>query len=103
MEVGDCMSIYDLKVKTRKGEYVSLSDFKGKVMLIVNTASVPLKTTKDNGGIGVMTQKKGQRLLSAELYEKGSLESEHRYRTRNLPAAGSKLPTGTAEQAKIEI
>ena len=72
-------------------------------MLIVNTASIPLKTTKDNGGIGVMTQKKGQRLLSAELYEKGTLESEHRYRTRNLPAAGSKLPTGTAEQAKIEI
>ena len=72
-------------------------------MLIVNTASIPLKTTKDNGGIGVMTQKKGQRLLSAELYQKGSLDSEHRYRTRNLPAAGSKLPTGTAEQAKIEI
>jgi len=72
-------------------------------MLIVNTAAVPAKTTKDNGGIAVMTQKKGQRLLSCELYEKGSLDSEHRYRTRNLPAAGSKLPTGTAEQAAIEI
>lgn len=33
------MSIYDLKVKTRKGEDVSLSDFKGKVLLIVNTAT----------------------------------------------------------------
>ncbi len=72
-------------------------------MLIVNTASIPSKPTKDNGGIAVMTQKKGQRLLSAEVYEKGTLESEHRYRTRNLPAAGSKLPTGTAEQAKLEI
>ena len=73
-------------------------------MLIVNTAAIPSKTTKDNGGIGVMTQKKGQRLLSAEFYVKDSLAGDHRYRTRNLPAAGSKLPAGLdAEQAKLEI
>ena len=62
-------------------------------MLIVNTASIPAKTTKDNGGIGVMTQKKGQRILDVSLYD-GSLASDHRYRTRNLPAAGSKKPAG---------
>ena len=62
-------------------------------MLIVNTASIPAKTTKDNGGIGVMTQKKGQRILDVSLYD-GSLASDHRYRTRNLPAAGSKNPAG---------
>lgn len=72
-------------------------------MLIVNTAQVPSKTTKDNGGINVMTQKKGQRINEAVIYQKGDLESEHRYRTRNLPAAGSKLPTGIAEQARLEI
>ena len=72
-------------------------------MLIVNTASIPSKSTKDNGGIGVMTQKKGQRILSAEIYASGTLENEHRYRTRNLPAAGSKLLTGTAEQAKLDL
>ena len=33
------MSIYDFKVKTRKGEDFDLSEFKGKVMLIVNTAT----------------------------------------------------------------
>ena len=33
------MSIYDLKVKTRKGEEISLKDFEGKVLLIVNTAT----------------------------------------------------------------
>ena len=33
------MSIYDFKVKDTYGEEVSISDFKGKVMLIVNTAS----------------------------------------------------------------
>ncbi len=72
-------------------------------MLIVSTAAIPSKATKDNGGINVMTQKKGQRILEALIYTKGELDGDHRYRTRNLPAAGSKLPTGTAEQAKLEL
>lgn len=33
------MSIYDFKVKNIKGDEISLSDFKGKLVLIVNTAS----------------------------------------------------------------
>ena len=72
-------------------------------MLIVNTASIPAKTTKDNGGIAVMTQKKGQRISNVSVYEKGTLESEHRYRTKNLPAAGNKKPVGTAEQATLDL
>ncbi len=72
-------------------------------MLLINTASVPAKATKDNGGIAVMTQKKGQRIYSAEVYTAGSMESEHRYRTKNLPAAGSLKPAGTAVQSKLDI
>ena len=33
------MNIYDFTVKTRKGEDVALSDFQGKVLLVVNTAT----------------------------------------------------------------
>ena len=33
------MTAYDFKVKTRAGEEVALSDYKGKVLLIVNTAT----------------------------------------------------------------
>lgn len=33
------MNIYDFTVETRTGEKLSLSDFKGKVLLIVNTAT----------------------------------------------------------------
>ena len=33
------MNIYDLKVQNRKGEEVSLADYKDKVLLIVNTAT----------------------------------------------------------------
>ena len=72
-------------------------------MLLVNTASIPAKTTKDNGGISVMTQKKGQRISDVSVYEKGTLENEYRYRTKNLPAAGYKPQTGTAEQAMLDL
>lgn len=33
------MSIYDFKVKGIKGEQVNLADYKGKVLLVVNTAT----------------------------------------------------------------
>ena len=33
------MSIYDISVKNRKGEDISLNDYKDKVLLIVNTAT----------------------------------------------------------------
>ena len=33
------MSVYDFKVKTQNGSEVSLADYKGKVLLIVNTAT----------------------------------------------------------------
>ena len=33
------MNIYDFTVTTRKGEEVSLKDYEGKVLLIVNTAT----------------------------------------------------------------
>ncbi|MBR4761326.1 MAG: topoisomerase IV, partial [Clostridia bacterium] len=81
---------------------IILKSSSGK-MLIVNTGSIPLKSSKENGGIAVMTQKKGQRLYSVKLYSAGKLEDEHRYRTKNLPAAGSMPQTGKVTQAKLDI
>ena len=72
-------------------------------MLLVNTGSIPAKTTRDNADIAVMTQKKGQRLFEVSVYEKGTLDSEHRYRTKNLPAAGSLKPAATAQQEKMDL
>ena len=43
------MSIYDFTVKTNRGEEKSLADYKGKVMLIVNTASQCGFTTQYDG------------------------------------------------------
>lgn len=54
-------SIYDFKVKNRKGEDVDLADFKGKVLLIVNTAT----------GCGFTPQYEGIEKLYEELHDKG--------------------------------
>ena len=74
----------------------------GRVLLL-SSASVPVKGVKDNGGIAVMTQKRGQKIEAASIYQSGSIENEHRLRTRNLPAAGNKpLGCGTQDEIILE-
>ncbi|MBQ3562267.1 MAG: topoisomerase IV, partial [Clostridia bacterium] len=70
-------------------------------MLLVNSGALQTKSTRDNGGVAVMTQKKGQRIFTAEEYKDGMLDTPHRYRTRNLPAAGSFKSQQKAEQLTI--
>ena len=53
--------IYDFKVKNRKGEDVSLEIFKGKVLLIVNTAT----------GCGFTPQYEGIEKLYEDYHEQG--------------------------------
>ena len=87
----------------REDREILLKSTNGR-MLIVNTAAIPAKTTKDNGGVAVMTQKKGQRILEVLPYTKGEMEGDHRYRTRNIPAAGSKKPSGEgAVQSALDL
>ena len=74
-----------------------LTSTNGRSML-VNTALIPAKATKDNGGIMVMTQKRGQRMFEVKRYEEGSLDKAHRFRPRNLPSAGATASTGDVEQ-----
>ena len=82
---------------------ILLKSTNGKALLF-NTANVPLKAAKDNGGISVMTQKRGQKICSATLHKKGSINNEYRYRAKNLPAAGSKLSEdSTDSQVEMEL
>ncbi len=58
-------------------------------VLIVSSAALTVKATRDTAGVAVMTQKRGARLISIALFRPGDLGSDHRYRTRTLPAAGA--------------
>ena len=44
------MSIYDYTIKSGKGEDVALSDYKGKVMMIVNTATGVREVSRSGSG-----------------------------------------------------
>ena len=54
-------SIYDFKIKNRQGEEKSMADYKGKVLLIVNTAT----------GCGFTPQYEGLENLYKKYHDQG--------------------------------
>ncbi len=71
--------------------------------LLVNTALIAAKTTKDTAGVNIMTLKKGQRLFDAREYKEGEFAKPYRFRAKNLPAAGAILsPDDGAEQISFD-
>ena len=74
----------------------------GGRMLLLHTGALQVKATKDNGGVAVMTQKKGQRLFEIVPYVEGMFQKPHRYRTRTLPAAGS-LPAAEEQGEQLKL
>ena len=71
-------------------------------MLLVNSAQVPAKQTKNTAGVNVVTLKKNQSIVNARRAANLELADPHRYRVRTLPAAGAILRgEDTAEQMKL--
>ena len=71
-------------------------------MLLLHSGALTTKTTRNNNGVAVMTQKKGQRVFNVEVYTEGRLNKPHRYRTKTLPAAGS-LPSAEEQAEQISL
>ena len=68
-------------------------------MLLVGTAQIPAKATRDSQGVAVVTLKKNQTITAAVPAESLALANPHRYRVRSLPAAGALLrPEDEGEQ-----
>ena len=71
--------------------------------LVVNTAQIPEKTTKNSIGVSVQTLKKNQTVKSVITLEKAQLENHTKFRTKNIPAAGSFLKENDiAQQLTLE-
>ncbi len=66
--------------------------------LLINTAVILPKTTKDTIGVSVLTLKKGHRLMTAREYREGEFAKPHRYKAKNLPAAGALLSNEDEEE-----
>ena len=58
-------------------------------MLLVGTAQIPAKATRDSQGVAVVTLKKNQRVVSVVPADTLELANPHRYRVRSLPATGA--------------
>jgi DNA gyrase subunit A len=59
--------------------------------LIVDSGAISAKSTKNTAGVNVMTLKAKSILSDVVLYEEGMFEKPNKYRTKNIPAAGSFL------------
>ena len=71
-------------------------------MLLVNSAQVPAKQTKNTAGVNVVTLKKNQSIIHVRRAANLELTDPHRYRVRTLPAAGAILRgEDTAEQMQL--
>lgn len=60
-------------------------------LLLVNTAQISPKTTKNTAGVNVITLKKGQKIADVRRASSLELNDPHRYRVRTLPAMGAVL------------
>ena len=68
-------------------EYMLTSS--GGRVLLVHSGAIPQKAARDTQGVAVMTLKKNAVVASVKPFADGMLENAHRFRTRNLPAAGA--------------
>ena len=64
-----------------------LTSTDGKVLL-VHSGAISLKTTRNTQGVAVMTLRSKAKLFKVSEYKEGDLATPHRYRSKNLPAAG---------------
>ncbi len=96
-KTGELVAVYLLKQDTEFAVKTSAGR-----MLLVNSVQIPQKLTKDTVGVAAITLKKGaviQEILPAKTLE---IENIHRFRAKNLPAAGGILKeTDLFEQTEL--
>ena len=73
-------------------------------LLLVGTAQIPAKSTKNTAGVNMLTLKKNQTIANVRHADEMELANPHRYRVRTLPAAGALLRAeDTTEQIQLTL
>lgn len=85
--------------QTEETEYIMHST--GGRMLIFSTALLLSKSTKNTIGVSVMTLKKNAVLKMAYKYQDGMVDNPTKYRTKNIPVAGSFAKDFEPEQMSL--
>ena len=85
----DKQTLVDILYFTENTDIVLISNVNRAV--VVNTAQISEKTTKNSIGVQVQTLKKNQTVKSCITLEAAQLENSAKFRTKNIPAAGSFL------------
>ena len=70
-------------------------------LLLLPTALLPAKATKDQQGIQAMKLTKGSVVSAAEIYQPNTLEGEHRYLAKALPFRGEFLKDNLPGQTEL--
>ena len=70
-------------------------------LLLLPTALLPAKATKDQQGIQAMKLTKGSVVSAAEIYQPDTLEGEHRYLAKALPSRGEFLKDNLPGQTEL--
>ncbi|MBE6935739.1 MAG: topoisomerase IV [Ruminococcaceae bacterium] len=72
-------------------------------LLLLNTAMLTPKTTRDTIGVAVMTLKPNQTVTATKPLAELTLADPKRYRSRTLPAAGMKLAAGDQFEQQLTL
>lgn len=75
----------------------------GGRVLLINTGTLTVKSSKSTQGVAVMRMKKGQYLESVREYPEGLFEKPNRYRTKTLPALGAFLSEEDSGNEQLSI
>ena len=97
----DKQKLVDILYFTENTDLVLISNVNRAV--VVNTSQIGEKTTKNSIGVQVQTLKKNQTVKSCITLEAAQLENSSKFRTKNIPAAGSFLKENDiAQQLSFE-
>ncbi len=72
-------------------------------VLVVNTALISPKSTKNSMGVNVMTQKGRHKLYRVQLLSETALQSVSYYRTKNIPAVGHLLRDQDSGEQQLDL